>query len=128
MTNTTRAPLETVLAYTEEFWNKQNFEIADEIVAETMLRHTVGEAPTTLTRAEAKQRGYDLAKKYPQWQFTLEYAFADGEMVCTAYSAIGTMADGTGSRLGSIEVFQVVNGQIVAVWNNSKDVGIWDAP
>lgn len=124
--NKTRTPIEVVRAYTDEFWNKQNFEIANEIIAEAITRHTVGASPMTLTRAEAKQRGYDLAKKYPDWKFELVHAFAEGEMVCTVYSAIGTMVDGTASRLGSIEVFKVINGQIVAVWNNTKDRGIWD--
>lgn len=122
----TRAPLDVVNAYTFEFWNRQNFDIADEIIADKMTRYVVGAPPTVLTRVQAKERARGLSKEYAHWQFRLIHAIADGEMVCTVYESIGTKVDGSLSRLSSIEVFQVVEGQIVAVWNNSIQKGLWN--
>ena len=122
----TRAPLDVVHAYTFEFWNRQNFDIADEIIADKMTRYVVGAPPTVLTRVQTKERARALAKEYAHWQFRLIHAIADGEMVCTVYESIGTKLDGSLSRLSSIEVFQVVEGQIVGVWNNSIQKGLWN--
>ncbi|WP_150305226.1 nuclear transport factor 2 family protein [Pseudomonas saliphila] len=121
-----RAPLDVVHAYTFEFWNRQNFDIADEIIADEMTRHVVGARPTVLTREQAKERARGLAKEYAHWAFRLIHAIADGEKVCTVYESVGTKLDGSLSRLSSIEVFHVVEGRIVAVWNNAVQKGLWD--
>jgi predicted SnoaL-like aldol condensation-catalyzing enzyme len=126
MTSPTRNAREVVEAYNLELWNKQRLELADELLADTMIRHEVGEAHT-LTRVEARKRVTDTWAQMDSLRFDLNVVIdgGDGEHVAMVWDS--TMAkDDNEVKVASIEVFRVVNGQIVEVWNCGYKLGVWN--
>jgi predicted SnoaL-like aldol condensation-catalyzing enzyme len=122
----TRTAREVVVAYNLELWNEQRFELADEIIADTMIRHEVGESQT-LTRADALKRVTDTWAQMDSLRFDLNIVIdgCDGEHVAMVWDS--TMAkDGNQVKVASIEVFRVVNGQITEVWNCGYKLGVWN--
>jgi predicted SnoaL-like aldol condensation-catalyzing enzyme len=125
MTSSVRTAREVVEAYNLELWNQQRLELADEIIADTMIRHEVGEAHT-LTRAEALKRVTDTWAQMDSLRFDLNIVIdgGDGEHVAMVWDS--TMSkDDNEVKVASIEVFRVVNGQIVEVWNCGYKLGVW---
>ncbi len=121
----TRTAREVVEAYNLELWNKQRLELADEIIADTMIRHEVGESHT-LTRADALKRVTDTWAQMDSLRFDLNIVIdgGDGEHVAMVWDS--TMAkDDNEVKVASIEVFRVVDGQIVEVWNCGYKLGVW---
>ncbi|TPG36747.1 nuclear transport factor 2 family protein [Mycolicibacterium hodleri] len=125
MTSSVRTAREVVEAYNLELWNARRFELADELIADTMIRHDVGESHT-LTRAEALKRVTDTWAEMDSLRFDLNIVIdgGDGEHVAMVWDS--TMAkDDNEVKVASIEVFRVVNGQIVEVWNCGYKLGAW---
>jgi len=50
----------------------------------------------------------------------------DGEHVAIVYDSSMTTKDGTETNIGSIEVFRVVDGKIIEVWNCGYQQGVWN--
>jgi predicted SnoaL-like aldol condensation-catalyzing enzyme len=121
----TRTAREVVEAYNLELWNEQRTELADELIADTMIRHEVGEAHV-LTRADALKRVTDTWAQMDSLRFDLNVVIdgGDGEHVAMVWDS--TMAKaGNEVKVASIEVFRGVNGQIVEVWNCGYKLGVW---
>ena len=57
----TRTAREVVELYNLVVWNERNFELADELMGDTVIRHEVGEAHT-LTHEQAVQRIVDTGR------------------------------------------------------------------
>lgn len=121
-----RTAREVVELYNLELWNKARFELADEIIAETMVRHEVGQSHT-LTRAQARQRVEDTWAMFDSLHFTLNAVIADedGRHVAIVYDSTMTNKDGSEFQIASIEVFRVVDGRITDVWNCGYGQGVW---
>lgn len=125
MTSATRTAREVVQAYNLELWNEKKFELADELIADTMIRHDVGESHT-LTRAQALKRVTDTWAEMDSLRFDLNIVIdsGDGEHVAMVWDSTMTK-DANEVKVASIEVFRVVNGQIVEVWNCGYKLGVW---
>jgi predicted SnoaL-like aldol condensation-catalyzing enzyme len=125
MTSPVRTAREVVQAYNLELWNEKKFELADELIADTMIRHDVGESHT-LTRAEALKRVTDTWAEMDSLRFDLNIVIdgGDGEHVAMVWDSTMTKDDSE-VKVASIEVFRVVNGQIVEVWNCGYKLGAW---
>ena len=102
-----------------------HFELAEELNPDTMIRHDVGES-TTLTRAQALKRVTDTWAEMDSLRFDLNIVIdgADGEHVAMLWDSTMTKGDDD-VKVASIEVFRVVNGQIVEVWNCGYKLGVW---
>lgn len=125
MTSPVRTAREVVQAYNLELWNEKKFELADELIADTMIRHDVGES-NTLTRAQALKRVTDTWAEMDSLRFDLNIVIdgGDGEHVAMVWDSTMTK-DGNEVKVASIEVFRVVNGKIVEVWNCGYKLGVW---
>jgi predicted SnoaL-like aldol condensation-catalyzing enzyme len=121
----TRTVREVVEAYNFELWNQKRFELAEELIADTMIRHDVGES-RTLTRAEALKRVTDTWAEMDSLRFDLDLVIdgGDGEHVAMVWNSTMTKGDDE-VKVASIEVFRVVDGQIVEVWNCGYKLGVW---
>lgn len=121
-----RTAREVVEFYNYEVWNKQRFDLAEEVLGDEVIRHGVDEV-VTLSRAEAVQRIRDAFTNYSTMHFTLlaVVADADGEHVAIVYQCDLTGLDGSDDHIASIEVFRVIDGRIVAVYNNAHQRGTW---
>jgi predicted SnoaL-like aldol condensation-catalyzing enzyme len=108
-------------------WNERNIDLADELLADNVIRHEVGGA-RTLTRAEAVQRVVDMWQLADSLRFDLNVVIEgeDGEHVAIVYDSTITTKDGTETNIASIEVFRVVEGKITEVWNCGYQQGVWN--
>ena len=122
----TRTAQEVVELYNLVVWNQRNFDLADELMGDTVIRHEVGEAQT-LTHEEAVQRIIDNWAMFDKLWFDLNLVVAgdDGEHVAIVYESPMELKDGTKTSVGSMEVFRVVDGRITEVWNCGYKQGVW---
>jgi predicted SnoaL-like aldol condensation-catalyzing enzyme len=122
-----RTAREVVELYNLVVWNEHNIDLAEELLADTVIRHEVGEAHT-LTHAQAVQRVADMWRLVDSLHFDLNIVVAgdDGEHVAIVYDSTITADDGTETNVASIEVFRVVDGEITEVWNCGYQQGVWN--
>jgi len=122
----TRTAREVVELYNLVVWNEHNLALAEELFADTVVRHEVGEVHT-LTREQAVNRVKDVWQLFDELHFDLKIAIAgdDGEHVAIVYDSTMATKDGTKTNVASIEVFRVVNGKITEVWNCGYKQGVW---
>ncbi|BCZ23509.1 nuclear transport factor 2 family protein [Mycobacterium senriense] len=108
-------------------WNERNIDLADELLADNVIRHEVG-GVRTLTHAEAVQRVVDMWELVSSLHFDLNIVIEgdDGEHVAIVYDSTITTEDGTETNIASIEVFRVVGGKITEVWNCGYQQGVWN--
>lgn len=126
MTAAARSPREVVEAYNLVAWNNRDLALAEELFADKVVRHDVGEA-RTLTRSQAVQRIADTWEMFTALRFDLNLVIVgdDDEHVAIVYQATMTLNDGTDTSVGSIEIFRVVDGRIVEVYNCGHKEGVW---
>ncbi|MGE4428754.1 MAG: nuclear transport factor 2 family protein [Solirubrobacteraceae bacterium] len=121
------SPRAVVERYNLELWNQRRFALADELLADEMVRHEPGRR-TVLTRAQARRRVEDLWASVEHVEFRLLHTITEGELCTIVYQADIVLPDGTADVIGSIEVFRVVDGRIVEVWNNAHEHAAWPSP
>jgi predicted SnoaL-like aldol condensation-catalyzing enzyme len=122
----TRTAREVVELYNLVVWNECNTDLAAELLADSVIRHEVGEAHT-LTHAQAVQRVADVWQLFDSLCFDLNIVIEgdDGEHVAIVYDSTMTTGDGAQTNVASIEVFRVVDGRITEVWNCGYKQGVW---
>lgn len=123
----TRSAREVVELYNLVVWNRPDFALAEELLGETVIRHEVGEEAHVLTHEQAVRRVVDMWDVVDSIRFDLHLVVAgdDGEHVAIVYQSPIKMKDGTQTTIGSMEVFRVVDGRIVEVWNCGYKQGVW---
>jgi predicted SnoaL-like aldol condensation-catalyzing enzyme len=121
-----RTAREVVESYNLVVWNRRDFALADELIGDSVIRHDVGEAHT-LTHDEAVQRIVDTWEMFNELTFDLNLVVAgdDGEFVAIVYESPMTAKDGTKTTISSMEIFRVVDGRIIEVWNCGYKQGVW---
>jgi predicted SnoaL-like aldol condensation-catalyzing enzyme len=122
-----RTAREVVELYNLVVWNEHNLDLAQELFADNVIRHDVGEAHA-LTRAQAVQRVADVWQLFDSLRFDLNIVIADddGEHVAIVYDSTMSASDGTATNVASMEVFRVVAGRITEVWNCGYKQGVWN--
>ena len=122
----TRSAREVVELYNLVVWNERDFTLADELMGDSVIRHDVGEA-TTLTHDEAVRRVVDHWDMFETIRFDLKLVVAgdDAEHVAIVYQSPMKLKDGTETTVGSMEIFRVVAGRIIEVWNCGYKQGVW---
>jgi predicted SnoaL-like aldol condensation-catalyzing enzyme len=126
MSPTARTAREVVELYNLVVWNERDLDLAEELFADNVIRHEVGEAHR-LTHAQAVQRVADVWQLFDSLHFDLKIVIAgdDGEHVAIVYDSTMNTKDGTETNVASIEVFRVVAGRITEVWNCGYKQGVW---
>jgi predicted SnoaL-like aldol condensation-catalyzing enzyme len=126
MTTRNRSAREVVELYNLVVWNEHNLELAEELFADTVIRHEVGQAHT-LTHEQAVRRVADTSAMFDKLHFTLNLVIdgKDDEHVAIVYDSTMTNKDGSELPIASIEVFRVVDGRITEVWNCGYGQGVW---
>lgn len=118
------SPREVVERYNLEFWNLRRFDLADELIADELVRNELT-GRVVLSRAQARERAEKLWAGVRDVRFRLLRTLADGELCAIVYQADIVHHDGREDAISSIEVFRVVDGRIVEVWNNTHQQGRW---
>ncbi|OBG24352.1 polyketide cyclase [Mycolicibacterium celeriflavum] len=122
----TRSARDVVELYNLVVWNQRDFALAEELMGHTVTRHEVGEA-ITLTHDQAVQRIIDHWEMFEAVRFDLNLVVAgdDGEHVAIVYQSAMKLKEATETTIGSMEIFRVVDGRIVEVWNCGYKQGVW---
>jgi predicted SnoaL-like aldol condensation-catalyzing enzyme len=122
----TRTAREVVELYNLVVWNQRDFALAEELMGDKVIRHEVGQA-VTLTRRQAVQRIVEHWQMFDELRFDLNVVVAgdDGELVAIVYQSTMTAKDGSRIDIGSLEIFRVVDGRIIEVWNCGHGQGVW---
>jgi predicted SnoaL-like aldol condensation-catalyzing enzyme len=126
-----RTAREVVELYNLVVWNECDLALAEELFADNVIRHEVGEAHT-LTHEQAVNRVKDVWEMFDKLRFDLNIVIAgdDGEHVAIVYDSTMTTKDetetNTETKVASIEVFRVVDGKITEVWNCGYKQGVWN--
>jgi predicted SnoaL-like aldol condensation-catalyzing enzyme len=111
--------------YTFSIWNERNFDLADALIADTVIRHEVGQAHG-LTREEVRKQIEDTWASVDKVRFDLRLVIVDddGEHVAVIYD--GTLSKhGQELQVASIEAYRIVDGQITEMWNCGATPGLW---
>ena len=124
----TRTPKEVVEAYNYELWNKRNYQLGEDLIADEVIRHYPGSVET-MSKEAAIQRVKDAyAKVFTEIEFTIHKMMLDGEFVTLLWEMWAKTLQGEDFVYSSIEVFRVVDGKICEFWNpiNIQETnGVW---
>jgi len=74
--------------YLEEIWNKGNLAVVDEILTPDFVQHAPGRDVKGLEAFKQYVMAFRTA--FPDFHFTIEDQFAEGEKVVTHWTATGT--------------------------------------
>lgn len=109
-------PRTVVERYNYELWNERNYEVGQDILGEEIVRNTPG-GRLVQTREQAVQRVRDLWSTVKNVHFTLLRIVADDELCSIVYQADIVNHDDAPDCIASIEVYRIVDGRVVEVWN-----------
>jgi predicted SnoaL-like aldol condensation-catalyzing enzyme len=125
MSEPNRTARQVAELYTSSVWNEHNFDLADELIADTMIRHQVGEAHV-LTRREARQEIEGAWAVVDKIRYSLHLVIADddGEHVAVVYDAM-LSSNGNDGQIAGIEVYRIIDGQIAEIWTCGDKPGLW---
>jgi len=113
-----------VRKFEDEFKNKANHAIVDEVMAPAFQGRGFGPAP--LDREGLKQLGKMVAGAFPDVHTTIESIVAEGDLVVTRVAVTGTHkgafngvpATGKKIQFTEMHMYQVKGGKISALWSN----------
>ncbi len=123
----TRTARQTVTTYLDVLYNQRRLDLIPELIADPTWRHHAGEVKAldlaaTIARLQAT---LDLC---PVLQFETAMIHDDGTMVTVAWNGNSTQKDGKSYVYCGIEVFRVLDGRIVEIWNSRETSGHWFTP
>ena len=122
----------------EEVFDRGNFDAADEIMAPDVINHGPG-APALVGAGQIKAQGRALRRAFPDFKTTLRDQVAEGEMVCSRWTATGThtgelvlpfgavSATGKPIAFDEIRIDRFAEGRIVESWFIPDRFTLWSA-
>ncbi len=115
-------------AYNYELWNKRNYRLGEELIADEVIRHYPGSVET-MSRDDAIQRVKDTyARVFSELEFNIHKMMVDGEFVTLLWEMRATTLEEEDLVYSSIELFRVVDGKIREFWNPiqiQETNGVW---
>jgi predicted SnoaL-like aldol condensation-catalyzing enzyme len=121
-----RTPVETVDTYLDVLYNQRRLDLIPALIAERTWRHAPGKI-AVLSLQESIQRLTDLLELCPVLRFETAMRVTDGPMVTVAWNGWSTQKNGKSYEMSGIEIFRVVDGKIVEIWNSREAAGLWQA-
>jgi ketosteroid isomerase-like protein len=125
-TSDARSARATVQRYLDVLYNQRRLDLIPELIADPTWRHKAGEVKS-LTITETIDRLGATLELCPELHFDTVVLHDDGTMVTVNWNGRSTQRDGRAYEYCGIEVFRVVNGKIVEIWNSRETGGHWQA-
>lgn len=119
-------PAQVVQTYLDILYNQRRLDLIPDLIADPTWRHAPGSVKK-LSLAESIDRLEKLLALCPVLRFESEVTVAAGDKVAVAWNGWSTQTDGRSYELSGIEIFRVVDGRIVEVWNAREAKGLWQA-
>jgi ketosteroid isomerase-like protein len=114
----------TVQRYLDVLYNQRRLDLIPELIADPTWRHKAGEVKL-LSMAETVARLEATLELCPELHFDTVVLHDDGTMVTVNWNGRSVQADGRSYEYCGIEVFRVVDGVIVEIWNSRETGGHW---
>ncbi len=124
---TTRTAVQVVETYLDVLYNQRRLDLVPELIADPTWRHAPGEVKS-LSLSESMARLSKLLDLCPVLRFETAVRVAEGPMVTVAWNGWSTQTNGKSYELSGIEIFRVVDGRIVEIWNSREAAGLWQPP
>jgi steroid delta-isomerase-like uncharacterized protein len=120
---------QTVRRLIDEFWNKQNFDVADQMFAPDAVYQTDG---VTQSYAEVKAAFMQTRHAFPDMQVSIDDLLAEGDKVALRWTARGTHKNefigiaptNRQVTMTGLTIYRFSDGRIVQAWNNSDSLGM----
>lgn len=116
----------------EEVWNKGNVDVALQVFADDYMRHDLRPS-NALPGGEGQRKiALDFRAAFPDLKYTLELMIAEGDMVVARWTMEGTNTGtwngvpptGKHVKFSGVNIFRIVNGKVVEIWNHRDDLGV----
>jgi ketosteroid isomerase-like protein len=118
---------DVVTRYLDVLYNERRLDLIPELISDPTWRHRAGEV-RCLTMPETVARLEETLALCPVLHFDTSMLHAGDEMVTVAWNGRSTQTNGKSYEYCGIEVFRVVDGRIVEIWNSRETGGHWEAP
>lgn len=126
----THDPKQHVRRAVEEIWNRGNYAMLSDFVADDIVIHAPGE--DILGPDGIRQFYGALRRAFPDLHFTIEDLLVDGDRVATRWTATGThegefqgiAPTGQSIRLTGIDIDRLVDGKVVECWPEANELGL----
>ena len=121
---TDTSPEAVVLRYLTVMYNKRRLDLIPELIADPEIRHAPGETKVT-SLAENTERLTKMFEQCPVLRFDPMVVVSQGELVSVAWNGFSTQTSGKSYEFAAVELFRVVDGKIVEIWNSREARGLW---
>lgn len=117
--------------FVEEAFNEGKYEVIEQLVAPTFVNHDPATGDVTgIDGAQQSIEGYRSA--FPDLEITINEQIAEGDLVATRWTAIGThkgelmgvAATGKEATVTGLSLDKIKDGKIVESWNNWDTLGM----
>jgi predicted ester cyclase len=107
-------------------WSNDDFDVADELVAETEIHHEHGGSALGGPEAQ-KQAARAFRAAFPDAQFTLEVVVSAGDLVAARWRCSASHAETETSVADYVgaNFFRITDGKIVEIWDTRDDLGLF---
>lgn len=116
---------DVVVRYLDVLYNERRLDLIPELIADPTWRHHAGEVKS-LTLDETVSRLEATLELCPVLRFDTAMMCATDDMVTVAWNGESTQTNGKSYVYCGIEVFRVVDGKIVEIWNSRETSGHWE--
>jgi steroid delta-isomerase-like uncharacterized protein len=114
----------------ERLWNKDEFELAEEIVALDYIEHLPGDETHGLDGV--RQYFAEQRLGFPDIHYTVNDQVAEGDKVVTRWTARGTHqgefkgmpATGKQGRLSGITISRIADGKLIEGWTSPDELSL----
>lgn len=124
---TPQTPRDVVATYLDVLYNQRRLDLIPDLISDPTWRHAPGEMKQ-LSLAESMARLEATLDLCPVLRFDSSVVVADGDKVAVAWNGFSTQKNGKSYELAGIEIFRVVDGRIVEIWNSREARGLWQTP
>lgn len=121
---TDTSPEAVVLRYLTAMYNERRLDLIPELIADPEIRHAPGETKLT-SLAENTERLTTMFAQCPVLRFDPMVVITQGELVSVAWNGFSTQTSGKSYEFAAVELFRVVDGKIVEIWNSREARGLW---
>ena len=107
-------------------WSSDDFEVADQLVAESEMHHPHGATVAGGPEAQ-KQAARAFRAEFPDANVALEVVVSAGDLVAVRWRCSATHAK-SGTRVADyvgVNFFRIEDGRIVEIWDTRDDLGLF---
>jgi predicted ester cyclase len=120
-----------VRRYVEEFVDRSNFDLSEEIFAPNFVRYDAG--PDQVSRVEDLKHFFAMLHSgFPGFQSTIEDLLSEGDKVALRFTFrgihqgefMGIAPTGKEVTMSGIEILRIADGKLVEMWNQEDVLGM----